>query len=108
MDDVREAFQRRDELQIVDVREQYEWDAGRIEGALHLPLAEVMAGREKGRLETSRPVLLVCKSGNRSELASLMLRARGYDAQNLEGGMEAWQEAGLPFIAADGTPGRVA
>ena len=38
----------------------------------------------------------------------MMLQARGYEAYNVEGGMEAWAAAGLPFEAADGSPGRVA
>jgi rhodanese-related sulfurtransferase len=108
MDDPRKAYENRQELQIVDVREPYEWEAGRIEGAVHIPLAEVMAGAERGRVESERPVVVVCKTGNRSELAAMLLRARGYDAHNLEGGMEAWEAAGLPFSAVDGTAGRVA
>ena len=58
---------------VVDVREPYEWEAGHIDGSIHIPLAEVMAGGEQGRLSTDRPVVIVCRSGNRSELATLML-----------------------------------
>jgi rhodanese-related sulfurtransferase len=108
VDDVRQVYDQRDRLQIVDVREPYEWEAGRIEGALHLPLNQLMAGREQGKLDPDRPVILVCRSGNRSELATMMLQARGYDAQNLEGGMEAWERAGLPFSTPAGEPGTVA
>ena len=50
---------------------------------------------------------MVCRTGNRSELATLMLQARGYEAHNLEGGMQAWAEADLPFSASDGGPGQV-
>ena len=108
MNDVREAYQQRERFQIVDVREPYEWDAGHIEEAVHIPLAEVMAGREEGRLGRDRPVLVVCKVGSRSELAALMLQARGFEAENLEGGTEAWLAAGLPLVASDGSPGKVA
>jgi rhodanese-related sulfurtransferase len=108
MDDPRELFERQDHYQVVDVREPYEWEAGHIEGAIHLPLARVMAGQGTDGLEPGRPVVLVCRSGNRSELATMMLRARGLDAHNLEGGMERWSAAGLPFVASDGSPGRVA
>jgi rhodanese-related sulfurtransferase len=94
-------------VQIVDVREQYEWDAGHIDEAMHIPLNQLMAGGGQD-LALDRPVVAVCRSGNRSELASLMLQARGYDAHNMEGGMEAWEAAGLPFSAEDGTAGRVA
>ena len=108
MDDVRKAYAERDAHQLLDVRELYEWDAGHIEGAIHAPLAEVMAGRAEGKLDSGKPVIVVCRSGNRSELAALMLQARGYKAENMEGGMEAWAEAGLPFSDSHGAPGRVA
>jgi rhodanese-related sulfurtransferase len=108
LNDPRTVHERRGEVQILDVREPYEWDAGHIEGAIHIPLNEVLAGREQGRLDRGRPVVVVCKTGNRSELATLMLQARGYDAHNLEGGTERWVAAGLPIVASDGSPGRVA
>jgi len=108
MDDPVQVYERRDEIQIVDVREPYEWEAGHIDGAIHIPLADVMAGREQGTLSTDRPVVLVCRSGNRSELATLMLQARGFEAHNLEGGMERWAASDLPFRASDGSEGRVA
>ncbi len=108
MDDPRLVYEQRDRYEILDVREPYEWAAGRIEGAVHIPLNQVLVGADQGRLDTSRPVVVVCRSGNRSELAALMLQARGVEAHNLEGGMEAWEAAGLPFAAADGSPGRVA
>ena len=100
------VWEHRDEVQILDVREQYEWDAGRIEAAVHVPLNDVMGGA--GEFDESKPVVVVCRSGNRSELAALMLRARGLEAYNLEGGMEAWEQEKLPYGAPDGGPGRVA
>lgn len=108
MNDMRQAFEERARFQIVDVREPYEWDAGHIEESVHIPLADVMAGREEGRLDRGKPVLVVCKVGSRSELAALMLQARGFEAENLEGGTEAWIAAGLPLVASDGSPGKVA
>jgi rhodanese-related sulfurtransferase len=108
LNDPRELFENRDRVQILDVREPYEWDAGHIEGSVHVPLAQVMAGQEQGRLDAERPVVIVCKSGNRSELAALMLQARGFQAENFEGGTEAWVAAGLPLLASDGSPGQVA
>lgn len=108
MSDLTQAkvvFDEIDGVQIVDVREQYEWDAGRIEGAVHVPLNDLMGGA--GEFDLERPVVAVCRSGNRSELATLMLRARGLDAHNLEGGMEVWESAGLPFTTPDGAPGTV-
>ncbi len=100
-------FERLIEIQLVDCREMYEWVAGRIEGAIHIPLNSIMAG-VTGELDPSRPVVVVCRSGNRSELAALMLQARGFEAHNLEGGMELWDREGLPYSTPDGAPGRVA
>ena len=108
MTDLRRVYEEADRWQILDVREAWEWDAGHIERAVHIPLNEVMAGGEQGRLDPARPVMVTCKTGNRSELATLMLQARGYDAHNMEGGTEAWVSAGLPIVASDGSPGRVA
>ena len=96
------------DLQLVDCREQYEWDAGRIQGALHIPLNDVMGGVGTDVLDIAKPVAVICRSGNRSELAAMMLTARGFDATNVEGGMEDWAAAGYDFSATDGSPGRVA
>src|ERR687891_2777898 len=101
------CWERRDDVQILDVREGWEWDAGHIEGSLHIPLNELLAGRMES-LEKARPVVAVCKTGNRSEVAALMLRARGYEAHHLEGGVEDWIGEGLPLVTDAGDPGRVA
>ncbi len=101
------VYQRLDEVQLVDCRELYEWVAGRIEGAVHVPLNAIMAGSTSD-LDASKPVVVVCRSGNRSELATMMLQARGFEAYNLEGGMEEWAREGLPYSTPDGAPGRVA
>jgi rhodanese-related sulfurtransferase len=94
-------------ITLVDCREPYEWQAGRVEGSVHIPLNAIMAGAGSD-LDSSKPVVVICRSGNRSELATMMLQARGFDAHNLEGGIEAWAASGLPITAPDGTPGRVA
>jgi len=104
---VNGVFDRLEEIQLVDCREPYEWQAGRIQSAVHIPLNAVMSGATAD-LDPAKPVAVICRSGNRSELASMMLQARGFEAYNVEGGMEAWAAAGLPFSAPGGAPGRVA
>ena len=104
--DPREVAERLDEVQLIDVREPDEWEAGRIEGARHIPLGEI--GDRLGEIDKSRPVVAVCRSGGRSKRVVDALRSRGYEAENLSGGMQAWDEAGLPFGAPDGGPGHVA
>jgi len=108
MDDPQQLYEQRESVQILDVREPYEWEAGHIAEAVHIPLGQVMSGGEQGRLDPNRQVVVVCKTGNRSELATLMLQARGYKAENFEGGTERWAAAGLPLVAQDGSPGQVA
>ncbi|HET9311417.1 MAG TPA: rhodanese-like domain-containing protein [Actinomycetota bacterium] len=105
--DVTGVHERLADIQLVDCRELYEWEAGRIDGAVHIPLNSIMAGAGS-ELDTDTPVAVICRTGNRSELATMMLQARGYEAYNVAGGMEAWASQGLPFTAGDGSPGRVA
>ena len=107
LSNVNDVHDRLAEIQLVDCREPYEWNAGRVEGAVHIPLNAIMAG-EGAELDPDKPVVVVCRSGNRSELAALMLQARGFQAFNLEGGMEEWERQGLPFTTPQGQPGKVA
>jgi rhodanese-related sulfurtransferase len=108
LETARGVYERKDEVQILDVREPYEWEAGRIEGAIHVPLNDLMAGKGQDELDQNQPVAVVCRSGNRSELASLMLKARGFDAYNIRDGMEGWDREGLPYTTPQGEPGHVA
>ena len=98
--------ERLDEVQLVDVREAEEWDAGHIERARHIPVEGLADHLHE--LDRSRPVVTVCRSGSRSDDAARALVAEGFPAENLEGGMLAWEKAGLAVVASDGTPGRVA
>lgn len=84
-----------DGAQLVDVRADHEWEAGRIAGATHLPLAE-LAGRA-GEIDRERPVVVYCRGGNRSSMAAAALSAAGYDAVKLTEGITGWAEAGLPL-----------
>jgi rhodanese-related sulfurtransferase len=81
--------------QVVDVRAEHEWEAGRIPGATHLPLAEL--AQRAGEIDKERPVLLYCRGGNRSTMATAALAEAGYDAAKLTEGITGWAEAGLPL-----------
>ncbi len=100
-----ELHERRGEVQIVDVRWPNEWEAGRIEGALHIPQDEL--DDRLGEIDRSRPLVTVCRSGMRSAAAAEQLRAEGFQADNLDGGMLAWAEDGLPVTTPGGRPGAV-
>jgi rhodanese-related sulfurtransferase len=81
--------------QLVDVRTGHEWDAGRIAGATHLPLDEL--AERAGEIDKERPVILYCRGGNRSTMATAALADAGYDAAKLSEGIVGWTEAGLPI-----------
>jgi rhodanese-related sulfurtransferase len=83
------------EIQLVDVREDYEWEAGRIAGARHIEM-ERLAG-EAATIDRATPVVFSCRVGARSGMAAQAFRASGYDAYNLEGGLLAWADRGLPL-----------
>jgi rhodanese-related sulfurtransferase len=84
----------------VDVREQYERDAGHIADTLHIELERLTA--EAGTLDRKRPIVFYCRSGSRSALAAQAFAAAGFEAHNLDGGLQAWVKDGLPIEPADG------
>ena len=86
---------REDQVQLVDVREPYEREAGHIPSSRHVPLADLTAAAPT--IEPSRPVVFVCRVGARSSMAAWSFARAGYDAHNREGGMVGWAAAGLPF-----------
>ncbi|HEX9966719.1 MAG TPA: rhodanese-like domain-containing protein [Solirubrobacterales bacterium] len=81
--------------QLVDVRADHEWEAGRIPGAKHVPLAEL--NERTGEIAQDRPVVLYCRGGTRSSMATEALAAAGYDASKLTGGIVGWEEDGMPL-----------
>src|SRR5436853_7857861 len=82
-------------VQLVDVREDYEREAGHVGGSRHVPLAELTAAAPT--IDPARPVVFVCLVGSRSSMAAWSFARAGYDAHNLEGGMIGWAAAGLPL-----------
>ena len=88
---------------LVDVREHDEWAAGHAPGAVHVPLSTLRAAD----VPTDRPVVAVCRSGNRSGVAAAQLAQAGLDVANMAGGMTGWSAAGLPVLTDDGAPGEI-
>ena len=82
-------------IQLIDVREPYEHDAGRIAGDRLVGLTELAAQAET--IDRDRPVVFYCRSGSRSAMATEAFRGAGYDAHNMEGGLLDWAAAGLPL-----------
>ncbi len=93
--DVVADLHERGEIHVVDVREEWEYAQGHIPGATLIPL-----GTLEGRVDdipTDRPVVLVCRSDNRSGQAQRYLIDQGFDnIHNMTGGMIAWESSGHP------------
>jgi rhodanese-related sulfurtransferase len=80
-------------VQLIDVRETSEWQAGRIPGSVHIPLSQLLGRR--GELDPRRPVVAICRSGNRSSYATMALQQAGFtDVRNLAGGILGWARSG--------------
>lgn len=86
--------------QLVDVRADHEWEAGRIAGATHLPLPELP--QRTGEIDKDRPVVFYCRGGNRSSMAATALTEAGYDAVKMSEGIVGWAGEDLPLEPQDG------
>ncbi len=84
----------------IDVREIDEWDLGHFEMFTLNPLSTF----DGDILPTDKPIIFICRSGNRSGKACAAVEPAGLKVMNMEGGMLAWQTAGLPMSAKHGTP----
>lgn len=89
-------------LVVLDVREPVEWAHGRIDGATHIPLGELV--ERVAEVPTEGQVLVVCKVGGRSAQATGFLLQSGVEAVNLDGGMLDWAGAGRPMVSDLGDP----
>lgn len=92
----RQVSTREDEPQIVDVRETEELGDGMIPGARHIPLALIPDSH--AALDSTRPVIVVCRSGRRSAAAAEHLAEGGFDAHTMTGGMLEWAAEGLSMV----------
>jgi adenylyltransferase/sulfurtransferase len=92
--DLSARLARGDELDLIDVREQFEWDAGRIAGARLIPLGQL--ADQASSLEPNRLVVLYCRSGRRSQRAAEQLAETGFARlANMTGGILRWEEEKL-------------
>lgn len=89
-----------DGAQLIDVRQDYEWDAGHIDGAVHIPLEQLPAQVES--IDREHPIVFQCRSGSRSALATQVFRESGFEAFNLSGGLQAWIASKREIVPANG------
>jgi len=87
-------------VQVIDVRATHEHNAGHIAGTRLIELQDLAA--QADTIDPETPVILYCRSGGRSAMATQALAEAGYDAHNMTGGMLAWAAAGLELFPADG------
>ncbi|MEU8773186.1 rhodanese-like domain-containing protein [Streptomyces sp. NPDC048606] len=92
---------------VLDVREDDEWAAGHVEGALHIPMSDFVA--RYGELtealaEQDGRVYVMCRVGGRSAQVTQYLVRQEIDAVNIDGGMQAWDGAGRPMVTDNGSP----
>lgn len=85
---------------VLDVREDYEWEAGHIDGAVHIPLGQLPERLEE--LDPDEDLFVICRTGGRSFRAAAWLVGNGYSAVNVAGGMDAWMEAGRAMVSDTG------
>lgn len=94
--EVKELLEIIDQVRLIDVRQDDEWSAGHIDGAVHIPLDKVSS--ERHLMNADQPVVTVCRTGVRSEAAADLLCETGIDAQSLDGGLRAWVAAGRTLV----------
>ena len=95
------ARHQRGEIELIDVREPYEYEAGRIAGARHVELGRL--AQQATDLPGNRPIVFYCRIGVRSAMAAEAFRRAGYDAWSMAGGLDAWAHEDLPLEPEDGT-----
>jgi rhodanese-related sulfurtransferase len=82
-------------IQLIDVRQPHEHEAGRIAGTRLIELGSLT--QEAGTIDPNQPVVFYCRSGGRSGMATEAFEQAGFDAHNMTGGMLEWEAAGLPI-----------
>jgi rhodanese-related sulfurtransferase len=83
---------------LLDVREDNEWAVGRLPNARHIRLGELSKRLSELEKFKDKPVVVYCRSGNRSARACALLKKSGFsNANNLAGGIMAWEQANLPI-----------
>lgn len=93
------------DVDLLDVREVSEWIHGHIADTINIPLGQLAL--HVSELSRERRIVCICRSGNRSAIATALLCDAGYDAVNLSGGTAGWASSGRPLVDRTGSPGVV-
>ena len=87
--EVQQRLEAGEQLNLIDVREVHEVEAGHIPNILHIPLA--LLGFRQNELDKNKQYIMVCRSGGRSAQATQYLESHGFNVMNMVGGMLAWE-----------------
>jgi rhodanese-related sulfurtransferase len=98
-DEVQARLVRGERVVLLDVREPAEFRESHIAGSRLIPLDQLPFRLDD--LPRDRPIVAICRSGNRSAVATTLLRRAGFDASNMRGGMLAWHKRGFPVDRGD-------
>ena len=97
VDDVKKRLDAREEFTLLDVREESEYAAGRLPGAVHIGKGVIERDIESKVPDSATPLVLYCGGGFRSALAADALQKMGYtNVISMDGGWRVWNEQGLP------------
>jgi adenylyltransferase/sulfurtransferase len=97
--ELKQRLDKGDDLQIIDVRETFEYDLARLPGTKLIPLGQVVA--RMSEIDPSRETVMHCKAGVRSAMAIAALKQAGFSGRlfNLKGGITAWSDEVDPTVA---------
>jgi rhodanese-related sulfurtransferase len=96
-DELKRKLDKGWKVQLVDARSELEFRQGTVNRAHHAPVTGVPGTIKRLELDPARPVVVLCASGHRSIPGTRWLRANGYEAYSLKGGVMGWRRAGFPL-----------
>jgi rhodanese-related sulfurtransferase len=85
---------------LLDVREPDEWQAGHVPDAVHIPMGQLQ--ERAGEIPQSTEVYVICRTGARSAQVTVALNNAGWQAKNVDGGMQRWAQADRPMVSETG------
>lgn len=99
VEELKDLMDKNDNICLIDVREQHEWDDGHIKNAIHVPLNDVLSKIESISKDLDEPLYLQCRSGVRSQNAAAYLLQLGYkNVYSVDGGILSWQNCNYPIV----------
>ncbi|GAC1425643.1 MAG: MBL fold hydrolase [Ktedonobacteraceae bacterium] len=102
IDTLYKRWSQHTQMAIVDVRRDDEWQDGHIPGSLHLHIGEL--SQHLDQVPQNTPVVVVCRTGHRAEIAASMIAATGRQVMAVQGGVPDWIARGWPMLTGEQIP----